>query len=216
MGAKTSLLIHATRDPQAVLRGCPTVDGQACERLLSILFPGQRFVLEAESDLTETYPSRDVVLVACFPGMSIVVASEFGIDRPSELPEHFVRQAGDGDVMLHAMHSVSDWTGFAVWKAGRLQRSLSISADNCIIESLGIALPAEAPFWSGERAMFESSEEQGDYPFNFHPLELGEEMLHAFLGFHIEGDASADVVDPEEITLLRYRRATRPWWKFWR
>jgi hypothetical protein len=39
----------------------------------------------------------------------------------------------------------------------------------------------------------------------FHPIELGEEALHALFGFVIEGYPDADDVDPEAVHLHGFR-----------
>ena len=216
MGAKTCLLIHTDVDAGALLRDRPQLDREAAARMLATLFPKERLHADGEVDLTHTYPADDEVLVACYPRLLIVIARDFGLDRPSELPRRFIEAAGSGDVMVHAMHSVVDWFAFAIWKQGQLHRSLSLSPDSGILENSGQPLPVEVPYWNGDRPLFDDGEDEGEgYPFRFHPLELGEAVLHAFLGFHLEGHTSEDVVEPESILLLRYRREPRPWWKFW-
>lgn len=216
MGAKTCLLIHTDVDAGALLRDRPSLDRDAAARLVARLFPKDRLYPDGEVDLTHTYPADDEVLAACYPGLSIMVARDFGLDRPSQLPRRFIQSAGASDVMVHAMHSVVDWFGFAVWKQGQLCRSLSLSPDSGILENSGEPLSVEMPYWNGGHPAFDDGEDEGEgYPFRFHPLELGEAVLHAFLGFHLEGDTIEDVVDPESVLLLRYRRQHRPWWKFW-
>jgi hypothetical protein len=59
-------------------------------------------------------------------------------------------------VILHAMHSATDWLGYAVWQDGVLLRSLSLSPDGGITEDIGAPLPFEASFWAGEHPVASS------------------------------------------------------------
>ena len=64
--------------------------------------------------------------------------------------------------------------------------------------------------WDGKHPVNDPDEDIDDedrYPFVFHPFELGESGLGEFFGYHIEGDISADVIDPETVPLLRFERA---------
>jgi hypothetical protein len=129
------------------------------------------------------------------------------IDYPSQLPEHLV-EAGRGRTMtLHAMHSVVDWLGFAVWVDGRLVRSLSLSPDGGIVEDIGDRLPFETVYWAGERPVEPEPRWDDDEPYAlpFHPLELGEEALRALFGFVLEGRPDPDGVNPDDIQLHGYR-----------
>jgi uncharacterized protein DUF6928 len=75
------------------------------------------------------------------------------------------------------MHSVVDWAAFALWEDTRLVRSLSVSPDTGVIESIGAPLP-------------------------FGPLGLGEEALRALFGFVYEGERRPGDLDPSGITLV--------------
>ena len=110
------------------------------------------------------------------------------------------------------MHSVVDWLAFAVWKYGNLERSLSLSPDSGILEDIGEKLAFENPFWNGEYPAVDPEED--DYPFQFHPLELGEAALREFFGYVLEGVVDASLIEPENIPLMGFRRA-KPWWKLW-
>lgn len=144
--------------------------------------------------------------------MVVVAAKEFGGDYPSKLPPHFLGAYSAKNVYLHAMHSVVDWFAFAHWAHGSLVRSLSVSPDSGILEDIGTHLPFEEPFWSGERPAVDPEEEPDGYPLPFHPLELGEQALLSLFGYQLEG-AATGLFDPENVPLMRFRRA-RPWWRF--
>ncbi len=112
------------------------------------------------------------------------------------------------------MHSVIDWLAFAKWEGGELRRSLSLSPDSGIIEDIGEKFDFEAPYWNGEHPAIDPEEEEDEYPFKFHPLELGEEALKQFFGYQLEGIVNDALIEPEKITLFGYKRA-KPWWKIW-
>jgi len=227
MGAKTWMLVIAERDARAALEARPALDRDATRALAETLFPGETLELVGEGDLSDTHPPDPMMFIGCFPGVSVIAASEFAIDRPSQLPGRFLDMAGKRQVTLHAMHSVVDWFAYAVWEDGRLIRSLSLSPDSGIVEDIGEPLPFEAPYWA-ERQGTVQDEGEDAYPLPFHPLELAEEVLLARFGYQLEGCAGVGF-DPCAVPLLHFQRpgARRaaaspveapqrsPWWRFW-
>src|SRR5215469_4145357 len=114
-------------------------------------------------------------------------------------------------VYVHAMHSVVDWFALGVWGPdGELKRALSVSGGNAeLIEDIGEHLAFEGPFWAGE---FPATEDEEEYPFPFHPLELSEAALDNLFGFVFEGYTAmfgGDSVDPFEVTLAAFRLTER-------
>jgi putative Ca2+/H+ antiporter (TMEM165/GDT1 family) len=103
------------------------------------------------------------------------------------------------------MHSTVDWFAYAVWKDGKLQRSLSLSPDSGVIEDLGTRLPFEEPLWSGERPAVEPGAGEPAYPLEFHSLELGEAVLLEFNGYQLEGVADPSHLEPEQVSLMRFK-----------
>ena len=206
------MLVYANGDVGEALRVGPQLDRDATLKLASQLFSRDKLVPIGDGDLSYTCPPNDELHIGCFPGISILAAKEFGIDYPSKLPTSFIEAGGSGTVYLHAMHSVVDWLAFAQWINGRLVRSLSLSPESGILEDIGQRLAFEEPFWSGRHSATEDDKE--DYPFPFHPLELGEAALKGFFGYQIEGPIDPALLEPESIPLLKYKRS-RSWWKFW-
>jgi hypothetical protein len=216
MGAKTWMLVASHAHPAGVLRSNPALNEEETLRLVEKLFPAETLTAAGDGDLTFTCPPDDQIVAGCLQGVSILAAREFALDKPSGLDPRFLEQFGTQDVVLHAMHSVVDWLAFAVWKDGRLLRSLSVSPDHGIIEDIGQRLPFEQPFWEGRHPAVDPSEAD-DYPLPFHPLELGEAALENFFGYQIEGFVETTHHDPESVRLLRFHRENpeRPWWKIW-
>ncbi len=125
------------------------------------------------------------------------------LDRPSQLPEH-LRQAGAGRrIIMHGMHSMVDWLGFAVWEDGVLVRSLSLSLDGGIRENIGKPYDFERPYWAGEHSVrpVPGWPSQGPYPLSFHPLDLGERALRALFGFVMEGRPDPNDIDTKAVYL---------------
>lgn len=212
MGARTWMLVYASADIGEVLGSNPRLDREATQQLAQRLFPKDGLKPLGDGDLTGACPPDGEVHLGCFPGVSIVAAKEFGIDCPSRLPSRFVEGGRTGEVYLHAMHSVVDWFAFARWTNGELVRSLSLSPERGILEDIGPRLPFELPYWSGQHPAGDGEEDE--YPFPFHPLELGEAALKAFFNYQLEGVNDPTLLDPESIPLVRYRRSGS-WWKFW-
>lgn len=222
MGAKTCLVAQSEGDARGILVGHPAPDEAATARLVASLFPDTCFGEARPSALWDTYVSDKSVVAGCFPGLSIVVAGEVAVDRPSELSSRFI--AKKGTTVLHAMHSVVGWFAFAVWQDGRLVRSLSVAPDHGVIENIGEPLAFEKPYWGGQHPAVDPGEEPDGYPLPFHPLDLGEEALREFFGFQIEGLHDGTLLDPDRIPMLRFKedasnsaaaQGKGAWWKFW-
>jgi hypothetical protein len=213
MGAKTWMLVFADLSAREALKNRPLLDRDATTRLARELFPTENLEPLDDGDLSYTCPPDSEIFIGCFPGVSVIAAKEFGIDYPSILPRRFIAAGGSGMVYLHAMHSVVDWFAYAQWVNGNLVRSLSLSPDSGILEDIGARLPFEEPYWSGQHPAVDDGED--DYPFPFHPLELGEAALAELFGYQLEGTVDDLLLEPETIPLIRYKRS-RSWWKFWR
>ena len=213
-GAKTWMLVYADVNAREALKAHPLLDRQATLRLARALFPGEKLKPLGDTDLSCTYPPVDELCIGCFPHVSVLAAKEFGIDHPSKLPARFVSAGGSGSTFLHAMHSVVDWFAYAQWTNGRLTRSLSLSPESGILEDIGPRLPFEEPYWSGEHPAVNDQEDADAYPFPFHPLELGEATLRELFGYQLEGFDDGNLLEPETIPLVRYKRSRSRWWLF--
>ena len=147
-----------------------------------------------------------------WPGATIVCTGAVALDRPTQLDARFLAEGLGRTVYVHAMHSVVDWFALGVWGPdGELQRSLSLSgADEEIIENIGDLLAFERPFWAGD---LPATDDEEDYPFPFHPLELGEAALDHLFGFVFEGYTGMPdntSVDPFGVTLAGFRLTGHP------
>src|SRR5262245_49697756 len=137
MGAKTWMIVYADGNAREALAVRPALDRDATAKLAAELFPKERLEPLSDGNLSFTCPPGSEVHMGCFPGVSVIAAKEFRIDHPSKLPARFLDIAGSRTVYLHAMHSAVDWFGFAVWRAGKLERSLSLSPDSGVLEDIG-------------------------------------------------------------------------------
>ena len=212
------MLVYAESGARESLAERPELDRDATLRLAKKLFSGEELQEVGDGDLFFTSPPDDELYIGSFGKVSVVAAKEFGLDHPSSLPSVFLDAGSDGTTYLHAMHSVVDWFAFAVWSKGKLIRSLSLSPDSGILEDIGEHLPFEVPFWSGQHPAVDD-EEDYEYPFPFHPLELGEATLFELFGYYLEGFANAPPasLDAELIPLIHYKRSPlRSRWSFWR
>lgn len=216
MGTKTWMLVIADGDVRtALVNGQP--DRARSEQLAALLFPKEKLTPLPEGRLGLTCPPRSELCVGCFPGVDVIAAKAFAIDHPSQLAPVFLRCAGGRTVYLHAMHSVVDWFAFAVWRDGRLVRSLSVSPENRVMEDIGTRMDFELPYWQGKHPVDgPESASSGDagYPLPFHPLELGDTALQHLFGYRLEGHTDEDAVDADKIPLLRFKRK-KPWFPWW-
>jgi hypothetical protein len=83
------------------------------------------------------------------------------------------------------------------------------------VENIGQRFPFEEPYWSGEHPAVDPEEDEDGYPFPFHPLELGEAALAEFFGYQLEGVIDSSLLEPEQVSLLRFKRVKSPWWRRW-
>ena len=213
MGAKTWMMVYAEKSAREALGDAPHLDRDATAKFAHNLFPGETLEPLEDGDLAWTCPPTEEICIGCFPGVSVVAAKEFGIDYPSKTPQRFVDAGRDGTATFHAMHSAVDWFAFAQWQNGTLIRSLSLSPDHGVVEDIGQKLAFEEPYWSGQHPAVDEDEED-DYPLPFHPLDLGEAALRVFFGYQLEGLVDPDLLGPEEVALMQFKRK-RPFWRFW-
>lgn len=214
MGAKTWMLIYSSGLPSEILKTNPVLDREATIALAKKLFPSDNLEPLEDGNLAYTCPPDSELVIGCFPGITIIAAKEFGIDYPSKLPASFLEAALGQSVYLHAMHSVVDWFAYAIWKNGKLQRSLSLSPDSGILEDIGLRPTFEEPYWAGTYPAVDPEDGEEEYPFAFHPLELGEAVLLEYFGYQLEGIVDSTQLEPENVPLMRFKR-TKSWWRFW-
>jgi hypothetical protein len=88
-------------------------------------------------------------------------------------------------------------------------RSLSLSFDSGILENIGDKRSFEIPYWAGKHPAIDGDDEDAEYPFPFHPLELGEAALKEFFGYNLEGEIDESQPDVESIPLLTFKRLSR-------
>ena len=207
MGAKDWMLLYAAGDIRSVLKAEPPLDRQATQALVERLYPSQRLSVTEDGCLDAANPRDGQVYAGCFEGLTVVCTSEVALDRPSQLAPRFLAEGKGRTTYLHAMHSVVDWFAYGIWTPeGALERSLSLSPDNGVIENIGDPRPFEAPYWAGEHPVDdEDDDEQDPYPLPFHPLELAEDALRTLFGFNYEGIYRDDDPDLEAIVLAGYR-----------
>ena len=218
MGAKTWMLVYSSGNPATSFKGASEPNRAKTVELLQRLFPQEKLDPIADGDLTATCPDGNTIYSGYFSDVFIVAAKEFGIDYPSKLNPSFLNIDHGNTIHLHAMHSVSDWFAFAVWRDHKLERALSLSPDGGVLEDIGKMLPFEIPYWEGKHpAVPQKDLEDGEesYPLPFHPLELGEAALQEFFGYVLEGTPIANSVEAERVTLMGFRRTKKPKWKFW-
>ncbi len=214
LGAKTWMLVYSDGSPANILKAKPNLDRDKTTQIVADLFPKEELELIEDGNLCFTCPPKYEIVAGYFLGVFVVAAEDFALDYPSKLDQAFLQSKYGGTVILHAMHSVVDWFAFAIWKDGELQRSLSLYPDEGVMEDIGEKQQFELPFWEGKHPVFEPGEEDNDYPFVFHPLDLGEAALNEFFGYVLEGVPEKGSFDPEEFQMMRFKRC-KPWWKFW-
>lgn len=211
MGAKTALLAFADGDLRPVLRAAATsaaAESDRAEELVRAAHPGYAVRPVGGSTLLDgAYPDDDVTYATVLAGATILCDRRFMLRCPSQLPEHLIRAAAGRRIILHSMHSVSDWFGFAVWEGGALIRALSVSTNDGIAENIGVPFNFERPFWAGQRPIepIQGPPDPTSHAVPFHPVELGEAVLRAVFGFVAEGRREPDDVNADQVLLQGFR-----------
>jgi len=200
------MLVLGPADLKDRLAGYPGLDRDASAAAAARHFPKAKLEPLEDGSLTWTCPPDDEIHIGVFAGVTVLAAKEFGIDYPSKLASSFVN--GSEIAILHAMHSVVDWFGYARWHQGVLQRALSVSPDDGVLEDIGARADFEEPYWNGTHPAVDPEDEDDEmpYPLPFHPLELGEEALRACFGYQLEGFVNPDLLDTDRFKLLRFKR----------
>jgi hypothetical protein len=208
VGAKTALLAYADGDIRPALLGATRCERSEAEEAVRRIHPGYEVAAAEDSSLLEdVYPADDITYATVLAGAELFCDRRLVLDRPSKLPKHLLEAAAGRRILMHGMHSMSDWLCFAVWEDGRLVRSLSLSPDGGIRENIGEPYDFEQPYWAGDHPVvpIQGWPDQGPYPLPFHPLELGEDALRALFGFILEGSPAPDDVDASIVHLHGFR-----------
>jgi uncharacterized protein DUF6928 len=207
MGAKTALLLYAEGDVAQALHDAVELDRAATEALVARLLPGLELVVVEDGSLGRNINPPDGLLYAgVFRGLTFICSSELAEIRPGSLRPGWLAEGADRHVILHSMHSVSDFLGFAVWSTdGTLDRALCLSPDQGIVEDRGDRPPFEQAYWAGRHPVEVDDDDDEPYPLPFHPLELGEEALAALCGFVIEGEPPEGMPDLYRVPLAGFR-----------
>ncbi len=211
------MIVYSNGDASENFKAEKSLDKEATISLLNKLYPDEQLEPIDDGDLSYTNPPDDIIYAGCFNNVSVIAAKEFAGDYPSKVNPRFIDFSLGENIYLHAMHSAVDWLAFAKWENGKLVRALSLSPDSGILEEIGNRLAFEFDYWEGKHPAVDPEEEDKfDYPFVFHPLELGEAALKEFFGYQLEGYIDENLLEPEEIPLLGFKRIkAKPCWKVW-
>lgn len=205
MGAKTALLAYTEGDLRPALWGAVRSDPAEVIDLVRDLHPGYEVTPIGDGSLGDySYPPEDTSYATVLAGAELFCDRRLVCDLPTQLPARLLQAGAVRRIIMHGMHSASDWLCFAVWENGELVRSLSLSPDAGIRENIGEPYDFELPYWAGAHPVEPMSSED-PYPLPFHPLELGEQALRALFGFVIEGRPDQDDIDPFDIHLHGFR-----------
>ena len=208
VGAKTAMLMYVDGDVATALHRAVELDRAETEALVARLVPGADLVAVEDGSLGENiHPARGFLYAGVFAGLTVMCAPELSETRPGDVRSGWLAQGLGRRVILHSMHSVSDFLGFAVWREdGTLRRALCLSPDQGVVEDRGDRLPFEQTYWAGRHPV-ESVEDDDmePYPLPFHPLELGEAALAALCGFVQEGFPLDGMPDLRQVPLAGFR-----------
>ncbi|BCJ41301.1 hypothetical protein GCM10010168_89390 [Actinoplanes ianthinogenes] len=199
--------MYADGEVAQALRDAVELDRAATEALVARLLPGLELVTVEDGSLGQNRNPPDGFLYAgVFRGLTVICSPELAEIPPALLRPGWLAEGAGRRVILHSMHSVSDFLGFAVWAAdGSLERALCLSPGQGIVEDRGDRLSFEQPYWAGEHPLDDEDEDDEPYPLLFHPLDLGEDVLAALCGFVLEGMPVREMPDVYRVPLAGFR-----------
>jgi hypothetical protein len=207
MGAKAWMLVFTDLEEPLLLSKYGEMDRASSENLAKLAFPMCRLTGQEDLTIMDVCPPDDEILTGRYDHVSILSASEFGLDYPSKLDKDFVNLMKSKRTYLFAMHSVVDFFAFGVWENGELRRSFGASPDSGILEDVGEKFDFELPYFNGEHAVGDEDDDPDNaYPLPFHPLEFGEHVLRELVGYGFEGPMPTDGLDPFDFSLLSFSR----------
>ncbi|MER6610703.1 hypothetical protein ABT282_33600 [Streptomyces sp. NPDC000927] len=218
MGDNTALLFISdehTLSPPRAAEAAVTCTGSAADParaadLVAQWYPDERLEpIQGRPLGSVLCPRIGAVYAGRFDGIDIICDRQLTVARPSSLTGWVRSAAGDRRVVLHLMRSVVDQFAFAVWQGGELERSLSLSPNNGVVESTGDPMPFEAPYWRGSHPVTPDFDGAERYPLPFHPLSLGERALHALAGFIPVGRVDPGDIDAEDVPMRGFRRVLK-------
>ncbi|MBY6685300.1 hypothetical protein HQ305_10955 [Rhodococcus sp. BP-149] len=193
-------------DPIAVLRSGVQSDTDAAAAVARKLHPGLEPTLVGMAPLTAfavaSEPNR--VLVGCYPGITVVCASEPAAVRPSTLEESWTSLLPSTHTFLVASEREHAWGAFAQWDSGTLKRSFS-AGPTYIHEDEGLPFPWERPFWSGDHPLqFDGEKFPDPQALPFHPQEFADAASAQWLGVRMIGGARDGDTDPGSVLLCDF------------
>jgi hypothetical protein len=204
-GIKISGYHVVERSPREVFQDGSRIDHLKSKTLAKEIIGAEVDEIEPLTLDLAIWPKPGIVCAASLPGLEVVSSRELAQYQPSRLTDRISHMAAGRTAYGVFMHSAEDWTAFAVWSGNDLIRALSLSPDIGIMEDAGEQLPFEIPFWGGE---YPVGDHAPNYPFPFHPSELGNEALKIFFGFILEGRRDASCFDPEEVSIPAFQAAS--------
>lgn len=207
MGVGTAALWFVDApDPVAVLRSGVQSDVDAASALARKLHPGLEPTLVGMAPLTAfaVAAEPDRVLIGCYPGITVVCASEPAAVRPSTLGEDWTTLVAAKHTLLVASEREHAWGAFAEWDSGNLKRSFS-AGPTYIHEDEGLPFPWERPFWSGEHPLqFDGENYPDPQALPFHPQEFADAASAHWLGVRMIGGARDGDTDPASVLLCDF------------
>lgn len=143
-------------------------------------------------------PSGRDAFLAVYPGVTLAVGADLGIDDPGEVPAHVLEPRTDAITLVHRVDSERGEFAYATYGRDALTRRLIVSAARGVEADVGVRRDIEEPFWRGDHPGPDDSK------LRFVPSELAEAVRVDVVGFRM--DRLGGSVDPSELTLFRYRR----------
>ncbi len=192
-------------DPAAVLRDNPDPDPEAAFALAKQLHP-DRDVVPAASGTLKIWagPDPGSVYIGCFPGVTVVCATQAALGHPTRLPELLVRPLASEHTYLISYDIPHGWGAFAHWERGEFRRSFSATRVN-ILEDEGLPLVWERPFWAGEHPV---QLQPGELPdpqiLPFDPPDFADAANLEWLGFRYHGAIAENALRPSDIAVCGF------------
>jgi hypothetical protein len=194
MGFKTSLIGIGPNIPRLDLLKHEEGGPIAAAATLATFLPSIAVGPPVLTTLDEAaYPGAHAFGVATF-GPTTVLAGMLAVEHSAEI--HARAAASHLRTWCLQIHSVVDLCAFeARDPSGAVTRRVELHADMADLSEAaeGEPLPFEGPYWAGEHREDVEEGDEWPYPFDFHPLALGDAAIAWLFGTSGEGAAVDEV-----------------------
>ena len=180
---------------------------------------GQKVESVSDEHYMDIFPAKNKVVIGAYEKGAYIACSELADDLEVGTVTYMVKAMQcypSGNLLALALHSGVNYSAFAYYKNGELQRRFACAAESGIIGQSGKLLPEEEKAYEGEyerdgQRLFPRQFDFQPEPMEFTIDAVGEEIVFALAARPL--GQPLDRADKE--CLVTESFTIKPAWKFW-